>query len=329
VFDGVPVRYFPVAGPALFFWAPMLARELSRLGEGADVIHTHGLFNAPTWQARRGAERAKRPLVVSVRGMLEREARAHNQWRKRGAWVLFDRHVCADAALLHTTSARETASVRAAVPHARVAEIPNVVDHALPSVSAEDRGAIRRRLGFADPVPFVIFLGRLHPIKRLDLLARAFAQVAADHRDVRLVIAGDGDARVRAQAQAELGVAGARTIWLGAVGERERDALLAEAATLVLCSDSENFGMSVAEALASGLAPVVTQTCPWDILERERAGYWVPQTADAIADAIRRVLASPQTAREMGERGRQLVGERFSPAVIGARWADEYARLRQ
>lgn len=326
-FEGVPVRYFPVAGPAMFLWAPMLLKALSHSAARADVIHTHGLFNAATWQAHWGARRAQRPLVVSVRGMLEPQARAHNEWRKRGAWWLFDRRICADASLLHTTSALETASVRATVPHAKVVEIPNVVDVAVRPADPEERAAMRRRLGIGRDTPYVMFLGRLHPIKRLDLLARAFARVAAGHPDVRLVIAGDGDARVRAQAETELGPASARTLWLGEVSERERDALLAEAATLVLCSDSENFGMSVAEALSCGIAPVVAQTCPWEILERERAGYWVPQTTDAIAGAIREVLASPGTSREMGQRGLRLVADRFSPGAIGARWAGEYARL--
>jgi glycosyltransferase involved in cell wall biosynthesis len=124
-----------------------------------------------------------------------------------------------------------------------------------------------------------------------------------------------------------LGEARARTVWLGGVTDAERDALLSEAATLVLCSDSENFGMSVAEALAFGVPPVVTQTCPWEVLETERTGYWVAQTAEAIADAIRRVLASADERRVMGERGHALAARRFSVSTIGARWAEEYARL--
>jgi glycosyltransferase involved in cell wall biosynthesis len=328
-FEGVPVRYFPVAGPAMFLWAPMLLRALSQSASNAQVVHTHGLFNATTWQARWAAERARRPLVVSVRGMLEPEARAHNEWRKRGAWWLFDRRVCADASLLHTTSTRETATVRATVPHKAVVEIPNVVNVAVGCADPGERAAMRQRLGIGPQTPYVMFLGRLHPIKRLDLLGRAFAQVAAAHPDVRLVIAGDGDVRVRTQAEAELGPANARTLWLGEVSDRERDALLAEAATLVLCSDSENFGMSVAEALSCGVAPVVTETCPWEILERERAGYWVPQTANAIAGALQQVLRSPEKSREMGQRGPRIVTEHFSAAAIGARWVDEYARLAQ
>jgi glycosyltransferase involved in cell wall biosynthesis len=208
-----------------------------------------------------------------------------------------------------------------------VAEIPNAIDSASSVIGLEDRRAVRQRVGLRDDQPFVMFLGRLHPIKRLDLVARAFALVSAERPDLRLVIAGDGDPRVRAQAEAELGEARDRALWLGAVSDGDRDALLSEAATLVLSSDSENFGMSVAEALSSGVAPVVAQTCPWEVLETERAGFWVPQTADAIADAIKRVVASPDLRREMGERGRRLAAQRFGAAAIGARWAVEYADI--
>jgi hypothetical protein len=80
-YDDVPVKYFPVRGPALLFWAPDLAAALESEAAHADVIHTHGLFNVPAWQAHRAAKSHDRPLVVSARGMLEPEARAHHALR--------------------------------------------------------------------------------------------------------------------------------------------------------------------------------------------------------------------------------------------------------
>jgi glycosyltransferase involved in cell wall biosynthesis len=326
-YEGTAVRYFAVRGPSMFFWAPRLCSELADVAQDADVIHSHGLFNAPTWQAHRTARHRRRPLVVSVRGMLEPSARAHHALRKRAAWSLFDRRVCADAALLHTTSTSETANVRAAAPHARIAQIPNAVDVSAAEVTTADRRAVRPRIGLDDTTRFVLFLGRLHPIKRLDLLAEAFAKIATQFPDVRLVIAGAGDPGVRTRTDAALGEARSKTIWAGEVADRERDALLSEAAALVLCSDSENFGMSVAEALSFGVVPVVTQTCPWEMLAHEKAGFWVPQTAAGIADGLARVLASPDAAREMSKRGPQLAAERFGRAAIGSAWAAQYAQL--
>lgn len=326
-YDGVPVKYFPVRGPALLFWAPELGAALEAAAGGADVIHTHGLFNVPAWQAHRASRRHERPLVISARGMLEPEARAHHAFRKRAAWTLFDRRAVEDAALIHTTSSRETASVRATRPQAKIAEIPNAIDVNPDGVTAADRQAVRSRLGIGAGERIVLFLGRLHPIKRLDLLARAFAAIARNDQDVRLVIAGGGDADVRECVERHLGDAAARVIWPGPVEGRERDALLAETATLVLCSNSENFGMSVAEALAFGVPPVVTRTCPWQALEESGAGFWVAQTAEDIARGVRAVLDDPAAARAMGARGRQLAADRFHPAAIGAEWASEYEAL--
>lgn len=325
-YEGVRVRYFPMRGVPLLFWSPALARALSPEARRADVIHSHGLFNAPTWQAHRTSRQGQRPLVVSVRGMLEAEARAHHRLRKQAAWSLFDKRICDDAALLHTTSDRESASVSKTVPAARIVQIPNAVDVSPDSVTDADRRVVRSELGLGNE-RFVLYLGRLHPIKRLDLLGAAFAQFSARHRDVHLVIAGDGSDRVRATAEQALGAANARTVWLGAVNDRKRDALLAEATALVLCSDSENFGMSVAEALAFGVVPVVTRTCPWDLLEHSRAGFWVSQTASAIAEGLDRIFSFPELAREMGTYGRTLVAERFSRRAIGRRWVAEYAKV--
>ena len=323
-YDGVPVRYLPLRGP--FFWSPSLGAALRTASPKADIIHTHGLFNVPAWQAHRAAAAAGRRLVVSVRGMLEPHARSHHAWRKRVVWPLLDRQVCDDAAFLHTTSATETRNVQATLPGARVVEIPNAIELPVHDVGDADTQAMRRRLNLDPAAPFVLFLGRLAPIKRLDLLAQAFAQVARECQEVRLVIAGEGDGRLRAAANALLGDARAHVVWAGPVEGVERDALLENAATLVLCSDSENFGMSVAEALARGLAPVVTRTCPWEVLEREGAGLWVPQTAEAIAAGLLQILRHPDQARAMGERGRRLVADRFALSVVGHAWADAYAR---
>src|SRR5262249_44951327 len=87
---------------------------------------------------------------------------------------------------------------------------------------------------------------------------------------------------------------------------------------LVVCSDSESFGLSAAEAMGAGTPVVVTKTCPWAEVEQERAGFWVDQDPIAIAAALDTILADPDAARAMGERGRSLVMRRYTWAS-GAR----------
>ena len=112
--------------------------------------------------------------------------------------------------------------------------------------------------------------------------------------------------------------------WTGALDEAGKWSLLADADALVMCSDSESFGMSVVEAMAAGVPVVVTQTCPWGEVETARAGFWVPQDAEAVAEGLREVLGHPAKAREMGARGHALVRSRHAWDAVAEAMAEHY-----
>src|SRR6476619_2677406 len=103
--------------------------------------------------------------------------------------------------------------------------------------------------------------------------------------------------------------------------------LLAESNGLVMCSDSESFGMSVAEAMAAGVPVIVTRTCPWDEIEKIGSGFWVAQDAISIAAAIMKILSNPSQAKEMGERGKALVRNKYSSGAIARAMVDHYAAI--
>jgi glycosyltransferase involved in cell wall biosynthesis len=214
------------------------------------------------------------------------------------------------AASVHATSDAEAATLASLGLDLDVVCVPNGVDlpPATPRVARD---------------PIVAFLGRLHPIKRLDLLVDAFARVRASGREARLVIAGPDEAGLRSGLEARVPEAAASITWLGAVDDEGKHELLARAAALVLCSDSESFGLSAAEAMAAGVPVVVTRTCPWADVERHNAGFWVEQDAGAIATAVMRLLDYPGAARSMGASGRDLIERKYQWDVV----ADEMVRV--
>ena len=61
----------------------------------------------------------------------------------------------------------------------------------------------------------------------------------------------------------------------GAIHGADKWALIKDADVMVQCSDSESFGLSVVESLASGVPAVVTRTCPWSEIETLGCGLWV------------------------------------------------------
>ena len=323
-FEGVPVRYFERDWPARPLGSRSLARALRDAVPAHDVVHIHGLWNRVVWAAAREARRAGVPYVVSPRGMLERGAVAHHRWLKRLGWTVVERQTVQHAALLHATSERELETLRQVAPGARVALVPNGIEAGSHDITPDEA---RRTLGLAASGPIVVFLGRLHPIKRLDLLIDAFARVRVVRPDAQLVVAGPDEAGLRPVLASRAREAAGATIWLGEVDRHRARMLLGAASALVMCSDSESFGMSVVEAMDAGVPVVVTRTCPWSEVEQHGAGYWVEQRADAIADALIRIFERPDLAHEMGARGRALAATRYGWPVVAQTLASRYAEL--
>jgi glycosyltransferase involved in cell wall biosynthesis len=322
---GIAVRYFPRAFPRRLFGAsglaPALASEIGR----HDLVHLHGLWHLPGWIAARHARRKLIPYVISPRGMLDAGSLAHHARRKRIAtWALERRHL-AGAALLHAASQAEAGTLAGRVPGVPVIMLPNGVD--APEDPRPARGSFRLRAGLATSAPLIVFLGRLHPIKRLDVLAAAFAAVRASHGAAQLAIAGPDEDGYRRRVEPLFASLGESVHWMGEVGEADKWALLADADALVLCSDSESFGLSVLEAMAAAVPVVVTRTVPWPEVETAGCGFWVPHDARAIGAALARLLDDPVRARAMGEKGRALAQARYSWDAIGRGMARRYQEI--
>jgi glycosyltransferase involved in cell wall biosynthesis len=320
--DGVPTRYFPLAEPRWLWNAAGIRAALRQHLWSYDVVHIHGLWHLPGWHAARLARARGVPYVISPRGMLEPEALAIRRGRKSVAFRLVEQRNLSAAAFLHATSPKEADTLKRRGFGPPVVYAANGVDPADPT--GADGGATLRFFGIRSDDRFVMFLGRVHPIKRLDLLAAAMRHMRT--RGVRAVIAGPDERGHRAVLAPLFHEAGVDTVWTGAVDERQKGALLAAASALVLCSDSESFGLAAAEAMAAATPVVVTRTCPWEELEREGAGLWVAHEPSAIAAALDHILEHPAAAKMMGERGRALVARRYTWDASARAIADGYAR---
>jgi glycosyltransferase involved in cell wall biosynthesis len=323
-YDGVRVQYCARAWPRSAFRAPSLGAAVRAALASADVVHLHGLWNAAIWAAAAEARRARRPYVLSPRGMLSPAALAHDAWRKRVAYLAFDRAVIRGAAMLHATSRPELDALASRFWASRTCYVPNGVTLSPPVTT--DPCETRRQFGLG-AAPFVLFLGRIHPIKRLDLLATALARVRQQHPEIRLVIAGPDEDGHRSKVEPLFAPLGDAVTWTAAVAELDKRKLLDACSMLVLCSDSESFGMSAAEAMAAARAVVVTKGCPWPEVESRETGFWVEQSSEAIADGISAILSNPRRATEMGQRGRALIEERYTWPKAVAQLEEVYRRL--
>jgi glycosyltransferase involved in cell wall biosynthesis len=322
-YAGVPVQYAERAFPRRFFGARVRA-PLSRAMALADVCHIHGVWNVPEWWASYLARAAAVPYVISPRGMLLPEAMQRGRARKAAAWALLDARNVKGAALLHATSEAEAAALRALDLGVPIAVVPNGVD--LAGARGASRG-FRERLGIAADAFVVLFLGRMHRIKRLDLIADAFSAARASHPSMHLVLAGPDEHRLVPDLLRRLSGAAGCVHAIGAIHGADKWALLKDADVMVQSSDSESFGLSVAESLASGVPVIATRTCPWSEIETFECGLWVDQTAPAIAAAIGMLAGDPALRALMGQRAEAFARDRYSWDSIAPRMAALYAGL--
>lgn len=190
-----------------------------------------------------------------------------------------------------------------------------------------DRAALRQRLGLARERRYIACVGRFHPVKDQPTLLRGFAQVAAAHADVDLLLVGDGPERPRLTALVgELGIS-QRVHFLGV--RSDVPDLLQAADLFALTSVSEAASLTLLEAMASGLPVVVTAVGgnP-EMVRHDQEGLLVPRgDATATAAALAQLLAEPARAGAMGSAGRARVWERYRLDYTVARYARLYSRL--
>lgn len=312
--------FAPGLGPARLGGSPELRRWLRQEAEaGAEILHGHSLWMLPNVYPAWAVRGTTAKLVVSPRGTLSPWAMTRNAWRKRVFWHLAQGRALAAAHCFHATAESEHDDLRRLGFRQPVCVLPNGVD--LPEGSRPTPGP-RRTL---------LYLGRIHPKKGIDVLLKAWARLEAERPDWDLRILGPDNGGHLAQMQRlALELKLQRVVFAGPVYGAEKLQAYRTADLFVLPTHSENFGMTVAEALAAGTPAVVTRGAPWQGLLQEGAGWWIDPGVEALEAALREATALAPGHREaMGASGRAWMARDFAWDQIGLRMAETYRWLRE
>ncbi|TIX74866.1 MAG: glycosyltransferase [Mesorhizobium sp.] len=289
---------------------------------GADVFHSHGLWSMAGIYSASASRWTGKPLVLSPRGMLGREALRFSAKKKWLFNALMQHRALESVTCFHATAGSEYDDIRECGLTQPVAVIPNGIDipvlQKLPGVHPDMNGPTD---------PFVLSLGRIHPKKGLDRLIAAWGHIASDFNDWRLRIVGPdeiGYASLLKEQVGALGLHGKISIEPPVFGSEKLD-LMRRAEVFALPTLHENFAMTVAESLALGTPVISTKGAPWTGLETYGCGWWVEQGVAPLAVALRDALSIlPERRQIMGERGRAWMERDFSWDGIARQMADVY-----
>lgn len=311
---GYPAHRFPIR---TIWRSPEMLAGLRRACSNADVLHSNGMWTMPAVYPGWIGKTKGLKLVVSPRGSFAEWSMNKNLLAKKVFGALLQNRVFKRVDMWHATSEKEYEEIRARGYWQPVAVVPIGMD--VPEIESrvkEDVGRVRK----------VVFFGRLHKVKGVDRLIYAWERVMRE--GWALVIAGPDCGMLDVLKEIVTEKKLPHVTFVGELRGHDKYEFLAGGDIYVLPSDTENFGVTVTEALVSGTPVIASQGTPWQGLERERCGRWVPIGVEPLAAALKEMMAmSDEERAAMGARGREWIRRDFSWKGIGAKMKAAYEWL--
>ena len=294
---------------------PWLRENHSRF----DAAIVNGIWQFHSYGAWRALHGSSTPYVLFTHGMLDpwfKKQYPLKHFKKWMYWPWAEYRVLRDARAVLFTSEEERVLARSSFWLYRCNEVVVSYGTAKPKGNPElEMKEFFSRYPQLRDKKLVLSMGRIHPKKGFDLLIEAFAKVLGPNPQWHLVIAGPdqvGWQKELTHRAEQLGVA-SRITWTGMTAGSLKWGAFRAAEVFVLPSHQENFGVVVAEALAVGLPPLISNKVNiWREIEADGAGMVGEDTLQGTCNLLEAYLEkSNDEVQAMRQRARKCFEKRF------------------
>ena len=327
---GVPIYSFDTGFPARIWtaYSGELPRFLNDKAASFDLIHIHEVWHHPGYAAFRAARKHNLPCILTIHGELSEWGLRQKALKKRiYRLVLLDR-ILRNVNALHAITRAEKEQVVKLGYETPVVVAPNGIQPA-PFEALPDPAEFIQRFPVLKGKRIILFLGRLHAKKGLDILARSFSTIARRFEDIVLLVVGPNKFGTQEKMESILSSEDllGRAVFTGLLTGEDKLAAMNCADLFVLPSHSDVLGIAVLEAMAARLPVVITEGCEFPEVSEHGAGFVVEADEAPIAEAMTMLLSDADLRKRMGQQGRKLVTERYTWQVAAAAMANLYKTL--
>ena len=317
--NGMKIYYFKNLSNYLTYkyHLPLPLEMLFRIKEEVkkfDVIHLQGYSHSLNVLVHHYTKKYRIRYVLQAHGALPRIIEKQ-RLKKLYDWV-WGYKILRDASKVIALTNTEVEQYKMmGVDEGKIEIVPNGIDLS-GYENLPERGEFRKKYLIREDEKIILYLGRIHKIKGIDLLVKAFADLIKELDNVRLVIAGPDDGFLSTlKGQIEDLKIGDRILFTGPLYERDKLEAYVDADVYVLPSVYEIFGITVLEACACGTPVIVTDRCGIaDFVDK--VGYVVEYDVVQLRAAIFKILSDEGLKRRFGEEGEKLVRNEFDWSAI-------------
>ncbi|GET36313.1 hormogonium polysaccharide biosynthesis glycosyltransferase HpsP [Microseira wollei] len=320
--DGYQVRYFRCSPFRRYKFSLDLLRWLYQHAKEFDLAHIHALFSPVSSFAATVARSRHLPYILRPLGTLDPADLQKKRQLKQIYAALLEKPNIAGAAAIHFTSLQE----------AKVSERFGVSTKDLVIPLGVTPSPTHNKGELQSKIPIVLYMSRIDPKKGLNLLLPALENLLAEGFKFHFVLAGGNpqdqayEAKIKAQVQGSPLVE--HTTITGFVTGDRKTNFLQQADLFVLPSYYENFGIAVAEAMASGTPVVISDgVYIWQDVQQAEAGWIASLTLESLMKALRLALSNAEERRLRGERGKEYALRHYSWDAIAQQTIGAYQEI--
>ena len=262
---------------------------------------------------------SKTPYIVTPRGMLEKWALKQSYIKKKIFYFFVEKYHLKLAACLRATSSLEAKTFRQ-LGFKNIIIIPNSIK--IPELKYDFKFKKKKKKR-------LLFLGRLHPKKGLSELLDSWKHIQNLYEDWELLICGYDEDDYKKEITNKIKKFDLkRVIVKEFVTGKDKDDLYKSADLFILLSHSENFGLSIAEALSYRVPVITTTNTPWKNLKRYKCGWCIDLNIKNVVKTLKTAIELDEKEKKlMGKRGRNWMIKDFSDQSIGLKMQSVYNKI--
>lgn len=270
-----------------------------------DIVHINCCWMPGCAFVQQWAQTLGYKIVLTPHGMLEPWIIQRHYWRKKlPALLLYQKRAIIKANVLHATAESEKENLLKLGYNSNIEVIANGID--IDNISLKKSWKRNKQ---------ILFLSRIHVKKGIEFLIDAIAALKDILIGYTILIAGEGEENYinKLKQKVQLLELEDLIVFCGGIYGDNKWELFKQADLFILPTYSENFGIVVAESLASGTPVITTQGTPWQELTSMHCGWWTEIGIQPIVDAIKDFLQlTEKDLEKMGRNGRNLIETKYS-----------------